>query len=97
MSSRNLRLNSFDRKNASELYHSLNFIKNNLTSDNFLKLKKQVLSHLQTKGFKIEYLELARRNGLKIVTGFNKGEELIILIAAFLSDVRLIDNLLINT
>ncbi len=96
MSSRNARLNPSERENASELYRSLNSIKENLSGDNFLNLRKQVLSHLQEKGFKVEYLELARRKNLKIVTNPNGGEELIILIAAFLSNVRLIDNLLIN-
>lgn len=96
MSSRNIRLNSSDRETASELHRSLGFIKENLSGDNFLKLRKQVLSQLQVKGFKVEYLELATRKNLKIVTIFNMQEEFIILVAAFLSNVRLIDNLLIN-
>jgi len=96
MSSRNSRLNSSDREKASELYRSLNFIKKNLSVDNFLILKKMVLSRLQEEGFKVEYLEIAKRKNLKIVTNPKSGEELILLIAAFLSNVRLIDNLLIN-
>lgn len=96
MSSRNVRLNSSDRETASELYRSLDFIKENLSGDNFLKLRKQVLIRLQAEGFKVEYLELAERNSLKLITTFNAGEELIILIAAIISNVRLIDNLLIN-
>jgi pantoate--beta-alanine ligase len=96
MSSRNVRLNSSDRETASELYRSLDFIKENLSGDNFVKLRKQVLIRLQAEGFKVEYLELAERNSLKLITTFNAGEELIILIAAIISNVRLIDNLLIN-
>ena len=96
MSSRNVRLNSSDRETASELHRSLNFIKENLSNDNFLNLRKQVLIRLQAKGVKVEYLELAKRKNLKLVTALMAGEELIILIAAFLSNVRLIDNLLIN-
>jgi len=96
MSSRNLRLNSSDRKLASELYHTLVSIKNKLSRENFLKLKSQAIKDLESKGFKVEYLELAKKNNLEIVSHFNPGEELIILIATFLGDVRLIDNLLIN-
>lgn len=96
MSSRNVRLNSSDRQTASELYKSLLLIKDNLASGNFSKLKIEVLHRLETKGFKVEYLELAKRDNLEIVTNFKKDEEFIILIAAFISDVRLIDNILIN-
>lgn len=96
MSSRNIRLNSSERETASELYQSLLFIKENLTSGNFSKLKSDVLQRLVSKGFKIEYLELPKRDNLEIVADFKKDEKLIILIAAFISNVRLIDNILIN-
>lgn len=96
MSSRNLRLNSDERKIAAELYSSLLFIKDNLNQSNFSGLKIDAISRLENKGFKVEYLEMAKRNNLQIVTEFVKGNELVILIAAFLNDVRLIDNVLIN-
>ncbi|MDE3184512.1 MAG: pantoate--beta-alanine ligase [Bacteroidota bacterium] len=96
MSSRNLRLSFSDRKLASELFLTLVSIKNKLKSEDFLKVKDQAIQDLETKGFKVEYLELAKKNNLEIVSHFNPREKLIILIAAFLGDVRLIDNLLIN-
>ena len=96
LSSRNLRLSFSDRKLASELFRTLVSIKNKLKSEDFLKVKDQAIQDLETKGFKVEYLELAKKNNLEIVSHFNPGEKLIILIAAFLGDVRLIDNLLIN-
>lgn len=96
MSSRNLRLNSDERKIAPELYASLLSIKDNLNKNNFSGLKADAISRLENKGFKVEYLEMAKRDDLQIVTEFAKGEELVILIAAFLNDVRLIDNLLIT-
>lgn len=96
MSSRNLRLNIDEREIAAELHSALTFIKDNLTNNNFLGLKKTAISDLENKGFKVEYLEMAKRDNLQIVTEFIKGEELVILIAAFLNDVRLIDNVLIK-
>jgi pantoate--beta-alanine ligase len=51
---------------------------------------------LENKNFKVEYLELAKTNNLEIISDFKNKQELIILVAAFLNDVRLIDNLLIN-
>ncbi|HSN09599.1 MAG TPA: pantoate--beta-alanine ligase [Hanamia sp.] len=96
MSSRNLRLSFSDRKLASQLFHTLVSIKNKLKSEDFLKIKEQAIQDLETNGFKVEYLELAKKSNLEIVSHFKTEEELIILIAAFLGNVRLIDNLLIN-
>lgn len=96
MSSRNVRLDSKARKIAAELNQSLVSIKNKLTETNFSVLKNKTIIHLEKKGFKVDYLELARRRDLEITTQFHKNEELVILIAAFLNDVRLIDNLLIK-
>ncbi|HEY5464107.1 MAG TPA: pantoate--beta-alanine ligase [Hanamia sp.] len=96
MSSRNVRLNSVERIKASQLHKSLVSIKNKLTGNNFSALKNKTISHLEKIGFKVDYLELAKRKNLKIITHFNKGEEVVILVAAFLNDVRLIDNLLIK-
>jgi pantoate--beta-alanine ligase len=96
MSSRNLRLGSSDRRLASELFRTLVSIKDKLKSEDFLKLKGHAIQDLETKGFKVEYLELARKSNLEMVSHCKPEEELIILIAAFLGKVRLIDNLLIN-
>ncbi|MEO6836920.1 MAG: pantoate--beta-alanine ligase [Ginsengibacter sp.] len=95
-SSRNLRLTTKEIEIAAELNRSLLSIKNNLTKNNFLELKKSSILHLEKAGFKVEYLELARRSDLKILTEFKKGQEFVILVAAFLNKVRLIDNLLIT-
>jgi pantoate--beta-alanine ligase len=96
MSSRNLRLNSDERKLASQLHQMLSFIKNNRHKENFRTLKNCAIIELQNKGFKVEYLELATKDKLKLVTDFTSKEDLVILIAAYLNEVRLIDNLLIN-
>ena len=96
MSSRNLRLNEEERNTASSLHASLVFIRDGLTTRDFSPLKNEAVSALEKKGFKVEYLELAHRNNLEPETKFSKGDELILLIAAFLNEIRLIDNLLIN-
>jgi pantoate--beta-alanine ligase len=96
MSSRNLRLNLMERQTAAELHQALVSIKNNLDGNNFLSLKNKAIKNLEEKNFKVEYLELAKTNTLKLVSDFKNKQELILLVAAFLNDVRLIDNLLIN-
>lgn len=93
MSSRNLRLSTPDRKTASAIYRNLSFIKENLSSDNFRDLQKQTVFDLEKLGFKIEYLKLAKRNTLELIEVIEEGEEAIVLIAVFLTGVRLIDNL----
>lgn len=96
MSSRNLRLSISDRKIASAIYRNLYFIKENLKCDNFRDLQKQAVSNLGKLGFKIEYLELTKRNTLELIDVFEEGVEVIILIAVFLEGVRLIDNVIIK-
>jgi len=96
MSSRNLRLNTFEKKLASELHQALEGIKKDLSVSNFSPLKTKAVQHLEKLGFKIDYLELAKAKNLELVNEFDNKEDLIILIAAFLNEVRLIDNLLIN-
>ena len=96
MSSRNLRLNPSDRKLASMLYQTLDSIKTNLNYHNFQRLRQQAILELGSKGFKVEYLELAKRNNLEIIENVNDGKELVLLIAAFLNGIRLIDNVIIN-
>lgn len=96
MSSRNVRLNPEEREIAAQLHQSLVSIKNNLTENNFSVLKNKTISHLEKIGFKVDYLELAIQKNLEITTQFHKGVGLVILIAAYLNNVRLIDNLLIK-
>jgi pantoate--beta-alanine ligase len=96
MSSRNLRLNEEEKNKASLLHATLIFIRDGLTIRNFSSLKNEAYSNLEKNGFKLEYLELARRCNLESVSEFSQEEELILLVAAFLNDVRLIDNLLIQ-
>ena len=95
MSSRNLRFHPAEKELASELSQSLQLIKENLTSTNFSELKKNAIIHLEKAGFKIEYLELAKAGNLELTQAYEPSEEHVILIAAYLSDVRLIDNILI--
>ena len=89
-------MNADDRKLAAQLHQTLVSIKNKLQDHNFIQLKKQAINELESKGFKVEYLELASKTDLQLVTDFKDKEDLIILVAAFLAGVRLIDNLLIN-
>ena len=96
MSSRNLRLSEDEKTLASFLYKSLEDIKNNILPGNFLKLKNRAIASLEKKGFKLDYLELADRSDLKIIEDYTQAQSCILLIAAYLKDVRLIDNLFLK-
>lgn len=96
MSSRNLRLNPSERARAPQLYEALTFINENLSGAAFSVLKNQAIASLENQGFRVDYLELANENDLQIVTETQQKDNLVILVAAFLNEVRLIDNLLIN-
>ena len=96
MSSRNTRLSSDEKEIASKLFQSLQSIKQNLSGSNFTLLKQKAISDLEQSGFKVDYLELANKKDLSFTGSENKEETLILLIAAYLNDVRLIDNLIIN-
>jgi len=93
MSSRNLRLNDEEKILASSLNKTLESIKDSLSNENFSELKNIAISNLENMGFKIDYLELANRADLTIIKDYKKAETHILLIAAWLNDIRLIDNL----
>lgn len=96
MSSRNLRLDTRQKELAANLYSTLQIIKKELTTFNFFELKQQAILQLKNDGFKIEYLEMAKTKDLQVINEFKNNEDLVVLIAAFLNEVRLIDNILIK-
>lgn len=96
MSSRNMRLNDEARKSATAIYEALQYIKENIQIKNFDKLKSEATQMILKKGFdKVDYIEICDAENLQSAQEFNQHKKLIILIAAFINDVRLIDNLLI--
>ncbi len=96
MSSRNLRLNSVEKELAPELYKSLVKIRNNIFSRDIASLKLEAITRLESIGFTVEYLEIATIHDLEPAREVNSKLNYIVLVAAFLGNVRLIDNLLIT-
>ena len=95
MSSRNLRLTEADKEKATELFKSLNVIKSELKQGNISSLKERISRHLNNDGFKVDYVEIANAGTLKTVEDWDGKISLVALIAAFLNEVRLIDNMII--
>jgi pantoate--beta-alanine ligase len=96
MSSRNTRLTADEREKAIAIYHSLRYIQLHLEKGNTDDLKKQALAILEKPGFRVDYLEIANANNLLPVHDWDGKQKLVLLAAAFLNKVRLIDNIIVN-
>jgi pantoate--beta-alanine ligase len=95
-SSRNLRLSAQERSKATEIYKTLQFVAENIVPGELSSLKTKASSLLSSQDFKVDYLEIAKADTLEIVNNWNGTDNLVTLVAAFLGDVRLIDNILLQ-
>lgn len=96
MSSRNLRLNATERKLAPAIYESLQYIRSNIPVEEPAILKSTMTESLTKKGFRVDYVEIADAATLEPVNEWDGKQDLVTLAAAYLNEVRLIDNLVLN-
>ena len=94
MSSRNNRLSESDREKASKLYKALSLIKDNLNNLS-KKMIKNYKDELIRQGFDVDYLSICNPITLKDHVDFNS-RPILVAIAASISGIRLIDNILID-
>src|SRR6186713_1339041 len=97
MSSRNTRLLPGDRIKAATISQALRYIKENLKTGDTKKIKDEAKEMLLQKGFLVDYVEIADADTLELIENWNGKEKIVALAAAFLNNVRLIDNMVINT
>ncbi|MBL7724842.1 MAG: pantoate--beta-alanine ligase [Chitinophagaceae bacterium] len=96
MSSRNVRLKEDERKKAVAIFQSLSFIRDNLEKGDLSDLKQNANNILAKNGFRTDYIEIAGANNLSLVKEWDGKIKLVAVAAAFLNEVRLIDNMLLN-
>ena len=96
MSSRNMRLNDAEREQAAELFKTLTVIKETIGKETITDIKANAMLYLSGKGFKPDYIELADATTLEPIIEWNGQASLVALVAAFLNEVRLIDNIIIE-
>ncbi len=96
MSSRNMRLPAADRKLAVEIFKTLSFLKTNIKTGELQTLKQSAIDNLTSAGFKVDYIEIADADDLTIINNWDGSTRIVALVAAFLGDVRLIDNMRLN-
>lgn len=95
MSSRNKRLNEEERKKAVGIFKALDFIKENIRPGNLTRLKNDAITIIKKHNFKIDYLEIAEADALRLTDDWDGKQKLVALAAGFMNEVRLIDNMLL--
>jgi pantoate--beta-alanine ligase len=94
MSSRNMRLSQTERQTATQISRTLTYMKAHLRQLPFNILKQNAHKQLQDAGFQPDYIEIADTDNLQLLDKpINK--EMVMLIAAKLGEIRLIDNMII--
>ena len=96
MSSRNMRLNEGERKKGAIIHNSLKLLKDSLEKGDLTEIKKKATSMLEEAGFRIDYVEIADATTLSVVNEWDGKQKLVAIVAAFVNEVRLIDNMLLN-
>lgn len=96
MSSRNMRLNSEQRAAATTIYQTLLQMRTQLQQGPLLQIKQAATQLLTQNGFSVDYTELAHANTLAPLNEWNGTDPVVALIAAYIGEVRLIDNLVLT-
>jgi pantoate--beta-alanine ligase len=95
MSSRNLRLNNEERQTALRIIEALQMIREKITPGNLQHLKQNSVAFLEKYGYKTDYVEIADALTLEPKDHWDGKEKIVALVAAYLNEVRLIDNILL--
>ncbi len=95
MSSRNLRLNIQERERASGIFKALEFISQHIQPGDTNHILYDAQFMLSQDGFKVDYVAICKAEDLELVNHWDGKTPLVALAAAFLNQVRLIDNLLL--
>ena len=98
MSSRNIRLSTEERKEATALYKALCLGSEKiLAGEEVVRVKRDVEAFLNAfPGLRLEYFCIADGGTLQAVRDVSQHEELALCIAAYAGETRLIDNLLLK-
>lgn len=97
LSSRNARLTEAGKENALTLIKSLRYIKDNLDKQSVEELLEGAKAIIASNPeVELEYLSICETKSLSPVTKLEEGKRYVGLIAAWVENVRLIDNILLS-
>lgn len=97
MSSRNKRLTAEQRARATGIYKALRKIQEQAGKKEIEQVKKEAVHILDEHHFRTDYVEIADGETLAPIPHWNRSANPVALIAAFQGEVRLIDNIIINS
>jgi pantoate--beta-alanine ligase len=99
MSSRNMRLSPYERNIATAISKTILFIKDQLSSfSEYDDIKKYVLNELgKIPGLKTEYFEIVDEESLLEIQSIKSNNTKVACIAVWIGNVRLIDNVKLNS
>ena len=93
MSSRNTRLNAGELQKAPAIYKTLTYLKEQLKAGDLTPLLERAQQQLIAEGFRPDYISIATTQTLEACFYWDGQTPVTGLIAAFLGEVRLIDNM----
>lgn len=97
MSSRNVRLNDHEKEKVTAIFKMLNYIHQHFQTNETWQLEKYASDYLYNNGFsKVDYVSIADANSLQPTTDKANSKNVLALIAAYMGEVRLIDNMTIG-
>lgn len=96
MSSRNMRLTEEDRRQAVTIYRSLQYIRQHIAAGATGTVADNARAMLLQAGCRIDYVAIADANTLAPVEVWDGQQPLVALVAAFLHEIRLIDNMILT-
>lgn len=97
MSSRNFRLSNNEKLVAAGIFKTLQYIKEHYTTTPYVDLENYATRYLLEAGFNnVDYVSIADAKTLQPTSAMGEGIKRVALIAAFIGDVRLIDNVLLD-
>jgi pantoate--beta-alanine ligase len=96
MSSRNKRLSDAEKLQATAIFETMQYVKNHIQPGELKALQQNAVQQLTLKGFRVDYVAIADAGTLRLPEWWDGKEKVVVLIAAFLNEVRLIDNMVLN-
>jgi pantoate--beta-alanine ligase len=96
MSSRNRRLTEPQRAIAGLIYQCLVSVSVKQADGKFAIIQKECTDLLKAKGFEPEYVALADATTLELLNEYDSNRKMVVLIAAKIGGIRLIDNMVLN-
>lgn len=96
LSSRNARLSEEQKERSLVLSRILSHIKNNIQLEDFSALESQAEQEILNNGFsKVDYVSIRNAHDLSEVQHYDPAIPLVVLTAAYIGDIRLIDNMVV--